>query len=1108
MTSRAFEAVLGKSDTDASQLQFFELVSAQKFTGPNLPTVAEKYLNVFCDVTASVVRRRWIGLAIAGMLRESIAVVARLKEARRQMQAIGSIILSDTEHEETKITAGIIMRQALAQGFEYSSFWASEKVRNSAPPFPENLETRWLAAFQSFLDALHSLALIGAETKASIIYPISIVTSDGFRWRESDEGVPIALLQAGVLTVIAPNSDLSSIQFIDISVEHICGMETKPSSLHDSQARDIHNEPWDLTLILKSQPSTYHLNRMPRTGNEVTFLFQHFGDAKEWETCIKEHPKDMADIDSRSSLVMDSVDSRSTAINGLAKSRSRNARSEGPAQQLASPLKDGESHGGVQVSSPGSHNFRPRHPSSRSHDKMGSSVISQATENYTGSTIRKEQENSSGARKLRPVNKQGQIKTSSARQTAHSNSEGSSHEKVRLEQDSDANEAPSKGRLPRVSQSVKAKIQKDIPVHPDVFELPSDESCSTTMENGRAEEKSMPHMASHKRLRSSRSSAPRLVPSRKATSAKAKRKADEYDDDFVPRAKPRRKKIDNGREVVSTTGVGDRDLRKRATFDTPDDGTTKLSQAVTTKEKARTLGLEQVESSRTSKATREKQQSQRASPVKPTSSLASSRPSLIGDLRNSQKPVDTPTTSFKKPNLPLRSVRSPATPAQPISRGCPAQLKTPLNGRRLSNAVSPLMPSSPPANVQEGDMEDMQGIEVGNDWLEDTLVDTEILSSNSKPVPASPHAESTAISGHAVREDVDLEKRRGDVQMARSDPFQQRRQSSKATSFIRRLTGEGSDLSPLVTQPYVAPKPWDRTSLSAGGKKDIVKYNTVEAITPHKPTIQTRTCGEAAGGSARCNRPRTVAVGEEIEAAATVAAFASRSVNISAVNNHVFIPKQAHTKLAGHLSCPTNTSTSFTKPDHRSEDSILSRSQPVIDDTQLAQLAHSRGNVDQGIYEDATMVNDGSDDQLELNSKSLPMQFASSPPYMGSPSSHSSTSAGSGSFMHRPPPSSDAEEMEWEASLQPHQRTLHDVLMRTSKRVLRHIVDNETAVTDIAEIFGRDGEHVLHSLLQRHDHDYDVVFQDMQIKKNGLQQELHRAVNHLAKERRRIRASA
>jgi hypothetical protein len=139
-------------------------------------------------------------------------------------------------------------------------------------------------------------------------------------------------------------------------------------------------------------------------------------------------------------------------------------------------------------------------------------------------------------------------------------------------------------------------------------------------------------------------------------------------------------------------------------------------------------------------------------------------------------------------------------------------------------------------------------------------------------------------------------------------------------------------------------------------------------------------------------------------------------------------------------------------------------------------------------------------DQTACVPEALPDRFRSSP------SSHSSTSAELELLTGPSLPSSQAEEMEWEANLQPHQRALHELLVRISKRVMRHIVDNETAVTDIAQIFARDGEHILNSLLQRHDSDYGIVFSNMVNKKKDLEKELEHAAKHIAIERIRVNA--
>jgi predicted ArsR family transcriptional regulator len=94
--------------------------------------------------------------------------------------------------------------------------------------------------------------------------------------------------------------------------------------------------------------------------------------------------------------------------------------------------------------------------------------------------------------------------------------------------------------------------------------------------------------------------------------------------------------------------------------------------------------------------------------------------------------------------------------------------------------------------------------------------------------------------------------------------------------------------------------------------------------------------------------------------------------------------------------------------------------------------------------------------------------------------------------------------MEWEASLQPHQRSLHDSLMRVSKRVLRHVVDNETAVTDIADVYETDGEQVLQEVLARQNGACAELWRDMGAKKKKLQEDMESSVEVLARERKRV----
>ncbi|KAE9968045.1 hypothetical protein BLS_006056 [Venturia inaequalis] len=55
----------------------------------------------------------------------------------------------------------------------------------------------------------------------------------------------------------------------------------------------------------------------------------------------------------------------------------------------------------------------------------------------------------------------------------------------------------------------------------------------------------------------------------------------------------------------------------------------------------------------------------------------------------------------------------------------------------------------------------------------------------------------------------------------------------------------------------------------------------------------------------------------------------------------------------------------------------------------------------------------------------------------------------------------NAEEMEWEAALQPRHRGMFEVLGRIARRLVSHLIDSETAVEDVVEDYGRDATRIV-----------------------------------------------
>ncbi|KAH7072941.1 hypothetical protein BKA63DRAFT_446111 [Paraphoma chrysanthemicola] len=814
MSSKAFEAALRAPDTHSSNTQLYTLITAADFSGSSLPRVAEEFLLAFCDPTLSHIRRRWVGLAFAGMLSTSPQVVKHITAMKQKLHGLGEVIIGTDEREETRIIAGIIIREALAQRFDFASFWSSDKVRNSASIFPSDFDWNWMDKFQGFMDNLDALALANPVTDPCILYAISLEGSSSFRWAHSEGAMLVSIIQSDALTIIMPGDLPHAVQFLDIPVSHIQTTNSHASApLADSQARTTEHEPWDLVLKLNNGSWTHLVNSAKSKASQITILFEKAGNARECEAALKE-------------------------LQGAT------AGASGPSTKT----------------------------SMKSSSSLGSRILGQ------GSGIPED-----------PLDGSDGLLSNA----------DSTHISLR-------DVARSQGKLPKVSQATKQRASQQLLEQSDIFEMPIEHNKKprTRNEVGKGAGASTQPTARMPKP----TAATNIERANQGRQTRSKRKAD-TDHDFVP----------------SRHTGGNRGTKRK-------DPTTAADSAGRSSKKPRRM-----EKSSKSQESRE-----------PSSSILSTRTPLIGGLLGVQKPSQVPKAAFRKPPLPPRSPLPPSTPSQRRSRPRPSTIRprTPnVRGLFQDSAMPAIRSSPPPISVTETE----------STSAHHGITETEILSSNSKPVPASPHAESMAISGHADGNDIDLEKVEADMQTAKLNPFAQARDNYKSTSFIRRLTGD-------------------------------VLY--------------------------------------------------------------------------------------------------LDRPEPV---------------------DDLTLINDDSE-VLQLNGQDSQLRFRTDPPPPDAPSSHSSTSAESESSSQPPVPTSEAEELEWEASLQPHQRALHDLLIKVSNRVLRHIVDNETAAADIAGDFANDSQHLLHEVLKRHNAAYAEVREDMETKRTTLRKELQKSAKSLAKERKRVSA--
>lgn len=1140
MTCSALRDALEALDDEASTSQMQKLITTDDFSVESLVSISEDFLRAFCDRALSHTRRRWIGVSLARMLEVSPEVAQHFDAGNKQLQGLGDIMLSPLEREDTKIVAGIVMRQALQQHIEFTKFWASDKVWNSALNFPTASTAAWLQDFQTFLDTLGDLALTNSITDPAILYPVSVFAPNSFQWVNSDERGSIAIMQQDRLTLLLSDVMLRDILFLDVPVSHISSIKARPSGpLPDSQSRITDHEPWDLIVSLKNESCTYLLNTSKRKAKELTLLFGRSEDARECENALRElqqtekenHKRRQTRSMRSSSLLSNSENHRGRVSEGDGRARQRDEQLQpresqhksqtairrrrsreimrrqassptakaGPSssvdlgkspaaratsayklsQQTAAVPKSGRRGNTQSVPKENHTPLAPTHndvSAARAVEDIELAPKQDESRGRTKQTANLTTQQSSQARAVANDTKSELAKILTEKPTVRadiskhtSSPTGSAH--------SPSESLKQNGKLPKVSHARKRKPSQQVRVEPDIFEIPSEDQKRPSVRKRTPSQLSADEVP-EPRVDVKQSGVPSEAREAKTLKSKLRTKwrAEQNDDDFVPTGKST-KKIANKRKAVTEAMAPVSKPKKKAKIEhkAPARSQPSGSEINPLSE----LGSDGPASDMNSQ--RVKPQSQQV----PHIPAVVSRASLIGGLLSSQHHVAGDKTAFKKPALPSRSMQTPSTPTQRPTIPLTAA-KVPRTGDSQSTprAYDAAMLSPPINGIGFGDEDDA---------LQDEVREAEILSSNSKPLPASPHADSTAITGHADRDDIDLEKKRSEVQTAQSNPFRQRQESSRTTPFLRRLTGEKPGSSQSVSSPGMLRLKETRSPKISNSAVKIASQPLQQLLSTHEkesfPPAQKVITSQREHQKGRS--------ANEFEI------FLDRQARKSDPS----LTPEAHKIMSGPTNVAKRKSPQLErgKAASKKENVALFASQLAEHETTSghdpseADYAHESPRVSG----DITLVNDESEEPLPTY-QGTPTIFPSSPP--GTPGDHSSTSAEHQSSPPRSPLTSVAEEIEWEATLQPHQRDLHDQLMRVSKQVLRHVVDNETAVTDIADVYASDGEHLLKTMFARQDQEYQELWDDMDAKKVALRKELEKSTRALAKERQRVRA--
>ncbi|KAF2630575.1 hypothetical protein BU25DRAFT_418948 [Macroventuria anomochaeta] len=681
-----------------------------------------------------------------------------------------------------------------------------------------------------------------------------------------------------------------------------------------------------------------------------------------------------------------------------------------------------------------------------------------------------------------------------------------SSEQLREEQSSTQHAAQErgKGKLPKISKATKQKVVRTQQLPSGPFKITKAKVSKKTTPVIDASEDEDEELSEDEYNLKSTATTRSSVTSATGRKSQGRRKVNAEDEDFVLEVSTSKPKSTKRKRGSNDAAEASRPTKKKTQSKPSDNSGPTTASTTAKKQKAKAQESAQTELSQAREPMKQPTAQQK------TQNGVSARHSLIGGLLKSKSPSKAAAPTFKKPGQPASTPSRQR--AQPV-RTTPKP-QTPIETCRDLETLPVYVSSSTPRS---------QAIHDEDFGLHYTPVDTEILSSNTKRVPDSPHAESTAISGHADRDVVHREKWIGDLETAKSDPFQQRREGQRMTTLYRRFTGESTvDSRPDAVQEGSFSMPAEITNDDTEvdelqisfASQPLQKHSP--SLAKHRTNMRNQQSIQSSPARVRGFKGPSTTVKESPKATTAALPEEARALRFEAT-------RSTHTSQNGSNRAQREPTPEKSRPafigaaekgrrvaentlDKRAQayDSIISAPREAVENTLPEVPAQSADQVD--LDGDTTLVGEEMDLPEQYRAKASELRFRSSPPIPDSSSVRGDFSDESEPEPEPSPPTSRADELEWEAALQPHQRALHEQMLRTTKRVMRHIVDNETAVIDIADMFADDGERLLGLLLERQSNESAVVFQELASKRQDLLRELSDASKNLKAQRKQIRA--
>ncbi|KAK7181409.1 hypothetical protein DPSP01_008711 [Paraphaeosphaeria sporulosa] len=1139
MSQSLENALIDPDDNAACHTLHQLLIRKTTPASPARPATAKAYLEAFCDQRRHVIRRRWTGLLLARLLESCLDVARHLRRTPDDLFRIGAVILGLNEAEETKIVAGLIIRAGLSQGIKFSDFWSEKKVHATSTLFPTEADTSWMKAFQDYLDTLSGLSPKSSSPKLVLLYPVAFTAADGYRWSPHDENLPLLLIESHMLTIITPASALHEIEFVYIPFGSIKNVRCKPSSPYDSQGGVVPTTPWAVVLEFISIPTPYQVNCSEQSGNEFTVIMETRADAKDCERFINDTvrpQRNTSDFTDTPSPALSSDSNKGKVMKG-----STQALSQGGVIMFDRSQREGSIVQGSQQAHQAALKAAQAPRTEAAHSKCG--VLPEvkkllrldSLQSVPDATLTDfefpdhspsiKRPSKSRTKKL-PVNRTGNAvlqtsaPNSNTRKPAASKSKLKSQERSQSDADDDQIEIIDKEDVsdPRAHQIEKATevtkeskpIDKEIRGpqrrQADVFGIPEemqeDKKGARGTRRTRAvpmtykedtsseEESAASDFVKRERAKTSRNRASRTVtkkeplslsPARSATSKRRARKA---------KAGTRPLQLLKGSLLsnLQPTAVAKRDHKaKLAGAGDEQRGQGKSTVLAETKHKTQAPSAPRQEN-RSSEAhilgrlndidcddepgrtNALKNKDSVASRKRTAASITPSTPrfkraKLDHDEMRANAEVDE-SMSMKPPSTvaPVRVLQEPSSPCGSRNMQAPPKPVSEEPIRMISPKTNTMVRSRKQLDERQTPVH-----QLGKRSHSGMSASLELLSSNSKPTPASPRAASTAISGHADQRQVIMEQAQGEYKIEKSDPFRANRR--KISEFTRRLTGStGQQSKPTEGMSQNHPIELGDSPSSASSEalpppvQSPVTKSSHTGISQPIDILQIRT--------PKRSRSRFV----ERSVAETLPTMESPQVHPGYLSRHEASLHDGTPQIKTGYPLRQETShCNGNRQDHQGAVEALRANNSEIGGDTLVD------------FEEPPQVQD----------EAFLPDLRSSPPPMGSPSSHSSTSAESEPKTDPPVTTSQAEEMEWEASLQPYQRDLKDQLLRVSNRVLQHIIDNESAASDIADTYAKDGRHSLDLLFQSHEQEFNAMHKDVKQKKANLNEATEKVLSKL-----------